>query len=50
MMRRVIINLLENASKFSRVETAIEAGARLDGANVQFWVKDSGPGIPANAT
>ena len=49
MIRRVIINLLENAVKFSLVETAIEIGAKIDGANVQFWVKDTGPGIPANA-
>ncbi len=49
MIRRVIINLLENALKFSLVDTAIEIGAKVDGANVQFWVKDTGPGIPANA-
>ena len=49
MIRRVIINLLENAIKFSHVETVIEVGAKRDGANVQFWVKDNGPGIPANA-
>jgi len=49
MIRRVIINLLENAVKFSVVDTAIEIGARVDGPNVQFWVKDSGPGIPAGA-
>ena len=48
MMRRVVINLLENAIKFSRVELVIEAGAKMDGANVQFWVKDNGPGVPAN--
>jgi signal transduction histidine kinase len=45
MMRRVLINLLENAIKFS--ETDIEIGARKDGDSVQFWVKDNGPGIPA---
>jgi NtrC-family two-component system sensor histidine kinase KinB len=49
MIRRVIINLLENAIKFSHVETVIEVGATRNGANVQFWVKDNGPGIPANA-
>ena len=49
MIRRVIINLLENAVKFSHAETAIEVGAARNGPYVQFWVKDSGPGIPANA-
>jgi len=49
MIRRVIINLLENAVKFSLVDTAIEIGAKVDGTNVRFWVQDSGPGIPANA-
>ena len=49
MIRRVIINLLENAVKFSLVDTVIEIGAKVDGPNVQFWVKDTGPGIPANA-
>jgi len=49
MIRRVIINLIENATKFSPAETTIEVGAKLDGANVQFWIKDNGPGIPASA-
>jgi signal transduction histidine kinase len=49
MIRRVIINLLENAAKFSHVETVIEVGATKNGENVQFWIKDNGPGIPANA-
>jgi len=35
--------------KFSHVETVIEVGATRDGTNVQFWIKDNGPGIPANA-
>lgn len=46
MMLRVLINLLENAIKFSQVETSIEVGARKEGPNVKFWVQDSGPGIP----
>ena len=49
MIRRVIINLLENAVKYSHVETIIVVGANADGANVKFWIKDNGPGIPANA-
>ena len=46
MIRRVLINLLENAIKFSKTETDIEIGASKDGGSVEFWVKDSGPGIP----
>jgi two-component system, NtrC family, sensor histidine kinase KinB len=45
MIRRVLINLLENAIKFSKTEAEIEIGARKDGELVQFWVKDNGPGI-----
>ena len=45
MMRRVLINLLENAVKFSEVGAKIEIGAELDGRSVKFWVQDHGPGI-----
>ncbi|MGZ6346781.1 MAG: GAF domain-containing sensor histidine kinase [Anaerolineales bacterium] len=46
MARRVLINLLENAIKFSPIETKIEIGAKKDGECVRFWVQDNGPGIP----
>ncbi|MGA7194607.1 MAG: ATP-binding protein [Anaerolineales bacterium] len=49
MIRRVIINLIENAVKYSTVEATIEVGAKKIDANVEFWIKDDGPGIPANA-
>jgi signal transduction histidine kinase len=47
MARRVLINLLENASKFTPVSGVLEAGARAEGDWVHMWVKDNGPGIPA---
>jgi PAS domain S-box-containing protein len=47
MMRRVLVNLLENALKFSKAGTAVETGARLVADMVEFWVEDEGPGIPA---
>lgn len=47
MIRRVLINLLENAIKYSKTETSIEIGAKRDGEAIQFWVQDHGPGIPA---
>jgi signal transduction histidine kinase len=46
MLRRVLINLLENAIKFSKAETEIEVGAGKKDDAIQFWVKDNGPGIP----
>ncbi len=46
MLRRVLINLLENAIKFSKIEARIEIGAQKDGDLVRFWVQDNGPGIP----
>jgi PAS domain S-box-containing protein len=46
MIRRVLINLLENAIKYSKSDTRIEIGAKKDGESVQFWVQDQGPGIP----
>ena len=46
MLRRVLINLLENAIKFSKAETKIIIGAQKDKESVRFWVQDNGPGIP----
>ena len=45
MIRRVLINLLENAIKYSKTDTTIEIGARREGEAVRFWVQDQGPGI-----
>ncbi len=46
MIRRVLINLVENASKFSPSSSELEIGARNTDGTVTFWVKDQGPGIP----
>ncbi|RME91227.1 MAG: GAF domain-containing protein [Anaerolineae bacterium] len=46
MIRRVLINLLENAIKFTPLEGDIEIGAAAEKDQVRFWVQDSGPGIP----
>lgn len=48
MIRRVLINLLENAIKFSPEKGKIEVGARCREGQVLFWVKDQGPGIPVS--
>jgi len=47
MIRRVITNLLENASKYSPQGSQIEIGAQQEGDRILVWVKDNGPGIPA---
>ena len=47
MIRRVLINLLENAIKYSKTDTHIEIGAKRFGESIQFWVQDQGPGIAA---
>jgi signal transduction histidine kinase len=46
MIRRVLINLLENAIKYTPQGSRIEVGAQPQGEVVQIWVQDGGPGIP----
>ncbi|NTW12766.1 MAG: GAF domain-containing protein [Anaerolineales bacterium] len=45
MARRVLINLVENSSKYSPSDGTIEVGARAEDSWVHFWVKDQGAGI-----
>jgi len=41
-----LINLMENASKFTHTDEKLEVGARHKGKWVHMWVKDNGTGIP----
>lgn len=42
----VLINLLENAVKYSDPDTPITVGAERQGEEIIFWVTDQGVGIP----
>ena len=46
MIRRVLINLLENATKYTPVRGILKVGASLMGEYVAMYVQDNGPGIP----
>ncbi|HJS28274.1 MAG TPA: ATP-binding protein, partial [Anaerolineales bacterium] len=46
MIRRVLINLMENAVKFNERAGALEIGADSEAGFARIWVKDNGPGIP----
>jgi NtrC-family two-component system sensor histidine kinase KinB len=49
MTRRVFINLLENATKFTPTQGNLTLGGKIDGKWVKLWVEDTGPGIPSEA-
>jgi len=46
MIRRVLINLLENAVKYTPMGGRIEVGVELKEDFVQFYIQDNGLGIP----
>jgi len=44
---RILVNLLDNAIKFSAEGSVVDLGAQEAGAGrLEVWVKDEGPGIP----
>ena len=47
MIQRVLINLMENAVKYTPPESHITVGAAKAGHELCFWVEDTGPGIPS---
>jgi len=44
---QVLVNLIDNALKYSRPETPIEIKARVEGEQLQVQIMDRGIGIPA---
>lgn len=47
LLEQVIVNILDNAAKYAPAGTTIAIGAQAQGAWVELWVADHGPGIPA---
>ena len=48
MARRVLINLVENSSKYSPSKATITVGAQAEDNWMHFWIKDQGSGIPSS--
>jgi two-component system sensor histidine kinase KdpD len=46
LLERVLVNLFDNAAKYTPPESPIAIGATADGDKVRVWVDDLGPGIP----
>lgn len=46
LIERVLVNLLENALKYTPAGSPIEIGARALDEVVEVWVDDHGPGLP----
>ncbi len=45
LIERVLSNLLENVVKYTPSDSTIEIGAAPNGANIEIWVDDNGPGL-----
>jgi signal transduction histidine kinase len=45
-LRQVLLNLIDNAVKYSRAGEAVEVLARAENGRVEVTVRDNGPGIP----
>jgi two-component system, NtrC family, nitrogen regulation sensor histidine kinase NtrY len=48
-IEQVLINLLRNAADASQSGVAVHVGWRRDGAMVEIWIKDEGPGLSTTA-
>ncbi|MCA9751734.1 MAG: GAF domain-containing protein [Gemmatimonadetes bacterium] len=48
LLKQLLMNLLENAIKFTDPAGSIEVGVEREASAVRVWVQDDGPGIPAD--
>ena len=49
-LEQLLGNLIDNAIKYGRDQGSVTVGARaMDGAQIEAFVRDDGPGIPADA-
>lgn len=48
-IEQVLINLLRNAADASQPGVGVQIGWRRDGAMVEIWIKDEGPGLSTTA-
>jgi two-component system sensor histidine kinase KdpD len=48
LIERVLINVLENAAKYTPAGSPIEISGRATDDQVELWVDDHGPGLPPN--
>ena len=46
LMEQVLVNLLENALRYTRPDSILELSARLQGQEVEIRLADNGPGLP----
>ncbi|ALI04884.1 MULTISPECIES: two-component system sensor histidine kinase KdpD [Pseudomonas] len=46
LIERILINLIENAIKYTPAGTPISLGASATPENIELWVADEGPGLP----
>jgi signal transduction histidine kinase len=47
-LAQVLVNLLDNAVKYSPEGCPVEVGVEADVGVTRFWVRDEGPGIPSD--
>jgi two-component system sensor histidine kinase KdpD len=46
LIERILINLIENAIKYTPSDTPIKIGASATPESIEVWVADEGPGLP----
>jgi two-component system sensor histidine kinase KdpD len=46
LIERVLVNLVDNALKYTPQEAKILIGAKAVGDSIYFFVEDNGPGLP----